>query len=237
MKHKKLLVEEVTSNIDTLNEDVNGKKSLYMVGPFLQAEDRNRNGRIYGRSLIEREVNKYKSLVESNEAIGEFQHPDHGEINLNNAAIMIKSLVMDGNLAIGKALVMEELTAGNLLGKLLRYGVRLGVSSRGTGDVDENNYVCENYNLITIDAVYMPSAPLAYTDAIYESVEQHSNWVLNKKTGLLVEKKNIYSYEQIKDLKDDIIKQESSIKQFKSSLDNFGSKTISMAFKNYINNL
>lgn len=184
----KLLNEDCISEQKTITESVNGQHHMYITGPFLMAVTKNRNGRIYPKHIIEREVEKFQSLIESREAVGELSHPDSGEINPDRAAILITNLHMDGDLGMGKAKVLST-PCGKILESLLNDGVRMGVSSRGTGELDKNNVVCENFSLLTIDAVYMPSAQVAYSDAMYESVQYCSKWVLNESTGLYVEKK------------------------------------------------
>lgn len=191
---------------------------MYITGPFLQAVTVNRNGRSYPRHIIEREVRKFQNLIESREALGELSHPDSGEINPDRAAILIVDLHMDENLALGKAKVLST-PCGKILESLLNDGVRMGVSSRGTGNLDKNNVVCEDYALLTIDAVYMPSAQCAYTDALYESVKNMTKWVLDEKSGLLIEKK---------------IEIDEATKKFIKTVDKHGSKEIVEAFKELI---
>ena len=126
-------------------------------GPFLQSCDRNRNGRIYPKQLIEREVKQFNSLIESREALGELNHPqDRAEIDPREAAIRITYLQMDDKLAMGKALVLNTRN-GKELQALLEGGCKMGVSSRGTGNLLEDNVVADDFHLITIDAVYLPS--------------------------------------------------------------------------------
>ena len=205
----KLLNEDCISEQKTITENVGNQQHMYITGPFLQAVTRNRNGRVYPQHIIEREVGKFQSLIESREAVGELSHPDSGEINPDRAAILITDLHMDGNLGMGKAKVLST-PCGKILESLLNDGVRMGVSSRGTGNLGKDNVVCEDFNLLTIDAVYMPSAQVAYSDAIYESVEYVSNWVLNEATGLYVEKRE---------------KIDKAAKEFKKKVDNKGCST------------
>ena len=187
---KKLFNEQCSAPVDcnVLEESVGTmkKQHMYISGPFLQAEDRNRNGRIYPQKIIEREVKLFNQLIESHEALGELDHPDYAEIKSKASAIRITELAMDKNLALGKALVLDTRN-GKELQALLEGGCKMGVSSRGTGNLLEGNIVADDYHMITIDAVYMPSAQAAYTDAIYESVQQTTNWVLNESLGLYVE--------------------------------------------------
>lgn len=211
----KLLNEDCISEQKTITENVGNTQHMYITGPFLQAVTRNRNGRVYPQRIIEREVGKFQSLIESREAVGELSHPDSGEINPDRAAILITDLHMDGNLGIGKAKVLST-PCGKILESLLNDGVRMGVSSRGTGNLGKDNVVCEDFSLLTIDAVYMPSAQCAYSDAIYESIQSTVKWILDEKSGLLIEKK------------EDISK---AAEKFNKTVDKEGSKAIVDAFK------
>ena len=217
----KLLNEDCISEQKTITENVGNSQHMYITGPFLQAVTRNRNGRVYPQHIIEREVNKFQSLIESREAVGELSHPDSGEINPDRAAILITDLHMDGNLGMGKAKVLST-PCGKILESLLNDGVRMGVSSRGTGNLGKDNVVCEDFSLLTIDAVYMPSAQVAYSDAIYESIQSTVKWVLDEKSGLLIEKK------------EDISK---AAEKFNKTVDKEGSKAIVDAFKEFLGRL
>ncbi len=217
----KLLNEDCISEQKTITENVGNTQHMYITGPFLQAVTRNRNGRVYPQHIIEREVGKFQSLIESREAVGELSHPDSGEINPDRAAILITDLHMDGNLGMGKAKVLST-PCGKILESLLNDGVRMGVSSRGTGNLGKDNVVCEDFSLLTIDAVYMPSAQVAYSDAIYESIQNTVKWVLDEKSGLLIEKK------------EDISK---AAEKFNKTVDKEGSKAIVDAFKEFLSRL
>ena len=221
MTPMKLLNEEYIAETKTVNEELNGKRTMYISGPFLQAVSRNRNGRVYPVPIIEREVNSFQSLIQSREAIGELNHPETGDINPDRAAILITELHMDDNLALGKAKVLST-PSGKILESLINDDVRMGVSSRGIGDVDKSNIVCENYKLITIDAVFRPSAEAAYTDAMYESVKYATQWVLNESTGLYIEKK---------------ISVEKSAEKFIKKVDKKGSKAVTEAFIEFLKSL
>ncbi len=218
MDAKKLLNEAAISEAKVLNEETNGIKHMYISGPFLQAVETNRNGRVYPRTIIEREVNKFQALIESRESIGELNHPESITIDPERSCILITELKMDGNLAIGKAKVLTT-PCGKILESLLNDGVRMGVSSRGTGNLTEGNMVADDYSLATIDAVYMPSAQVAYADAMYESVQYASKWVLNEATGLYIEKRE---------------KVDEAIKAFNKKVDDIGSKIIVDAFKDWL---
>lgn len=247
---KKLLNEEAAcaEPEHMIVESKSGYKYMYICGPFLQAEDRNRNGRIYKKSLIEREVNGFQNLIKTRESLGELNHPDTGEINPKQAAILITDLEMDGNIAMGKAKVLRSAN-GKELQTLIEDGVRMGVSSRGTGNLLEDNIVADDFHLITIDAVYMPSAQIAYTDAIYESVQRTTEWVLNESKTFYVEREIIVEHNGKTFTKDEdgdpmeIIsptKAETvaiAAEQFKKRVDRKGSKEIKNAFADWFKTL
>lgn len=190
-------------------------KFMYISGPFMGAEKRNRNGRIYKRDIIAREVNKLQKAISSHEAVGELEHPDTQKISSDRAAILITDLHMDGDFAMGRARVLPT-PCGKILEGLIRGGVHMGVSSRGTGSLGNDNIVCEDFNLITIDAVFMPSCPDAYVEAVNES----SKWVLDESTNLYIEKK---------------VSIDEARKAFQKKLDTYGSKAVVAAFKDYLN--
>jgi len=221
MENRKLLNEQAISESKVLNEETNGVKRMYISGPFMMAESQNRNGRTYSKQIIEREVNKFQALIESHEALGELSHPDTIEISPERSAILITELKMDDNLAIGKAKVLST-PNGKILESLLSDGVRMGVSSRGTGNLTEGNMVAEDYSLVTIDAVYMPSAQVAYTDPMYESVQYVSKWVLNEATGLYIEQREKVFEAQ---------------KKFNKAVDDGGSKKIIKAFQEFLKSI
>jgi len=218
----KLLNEGFINDVTTKHDDGDGK-SLFIEGVFMGAEKKNRNGRIYHRQIIEREVERFNHQIESNEALGELEHPDTSKVNPKEAAIKIIKLRMDEDFAMGKAKVLDYLPNGFMLAGLLR-DVRMGVSSRGVGDVNEDTGIVEsNFHLITIDAVFGPSCPDAYVNAVNESYE----WVLNESTNLYVERLVEKHPEQI------IKTLEPAKEAFDKKLDKGGSKAIAEAFKEF----
>lgn len=243
---KKLLNEESLNEVDheILEESVGNvkKHNMYISGPFLQSTSRNRNGRIYPKKLIEREVNQFNSLIESREALGELNHPtDRAEIDPREAAIRITYLQMDNELAMGKALVLNTRN-GKELQALLEGGCKMGVSSRGTGNLLEDNVVADDFHLITIDAVYLPSGQTCYTDAMYESVQRVTEWVLNESLGLYVERETGNNANQmVNDIQvtspekaEQIVR---ATEQFNKKIDRKGSKEIREAFKEWFKTL
>jgi hypothetical protein len=221
-EYKKLLNESFIN--DATSSKAEDGKTLYIEGVFMGAEKRNRNGRIYPRPLIEREVKTFNKLIESNEALGELEHPETSKVNPKEAAIKIISLKMDEDFAIGKAKVLDYMPNGHMLAKLLE-DVRMGVSSRGVGDVNESTGIVEsNFHLITIDAVYGPSCEAAYVNAVNESYE----WVLNESTNLYVEHLVTKTPDEIGALI------EPAHKEFQKRLDNQGTKAVTEALKDFM---
>ncbi len=170
----KLITEEIES-VEIITEEKNGIKTLYIQGPFLQAEVTNRNGRNYPLSIMEREVKRYSdNFVRKGRALGELGHPDGPTVNLDRVSHMITSLHREGNNFIGKAKLLDT-PMGNIAKSLLGEGVTLGVSSRGIGSLVERNgikYVGEDFMLATAaDIVADPSAPDAFVQGIMEGKE------------------------------------------------------------------
>ena len=170
----KLIAEEIES-VEIIAEEKNGKKSLYITGPFLQAEVVNRNKRFYPLETMCNEVARYnKSFTDKGRALGELGHPDGPSINLDRVSHKIVSLTQEGNNFIGKAQILST-PMGKIAESLLSEGVKLGVSSRGMGsikNVDGVNHVGEDFMLATAaDIVADPSAPDAFVDGIMEGKE------------------------------------------------------------------
>jgi len=181
----KLITEEIES-VEIITEEKNGVQSLYITGPFLQAEVTNRNGRCYPFSILEREVKRYNdTFIKNGRALGELGHPDGPTVNLDRVSHMITSLHSEGNNFVGKAKILDT-PMGNIAKSLLGEGVKLGVSSRGIGSLVEKNgvrYVADDFMLATAaDIVADPSAPDAFVQGIMEGKE----WVWEG--GILKEK-------------------------------------------------
>jgi hypothetical protein len=165
------------SNVTTLTEENDGKKELFIEGIFMQAEKKNRNGRIYPKRILEREVNKYvDSHVTPRTALGELNHPTSPSINPERASHLITQLRLEGNDFIGKAKVLST-PVGQIVRNLIEDGVQLGVSSRGLGSLKEgaNSYkgskvVQSDFRLVTVDVVSDPSAHDAWVNGVFESV-------------------------------------------------------------------
>jgi hypothetical protein len=180
------LITENIEDIQILTEEKDGKQHLYIEGVFLQSEIKNRNGRIYPFSVLEKEVNRYnEEYVSKGRALGELGHPDGPTVNLDRVSHRITSLKAEGTNFIGKARILDT-PMGNIAKSLLGEGVKLGVSSRGMGSIDRKedvSYVMDDFMLATAaDIVADPSAPDAFVNGIMEGKE----WVWDN--GILKEK-------------------------------------------------
>lgn len=169
------LITELNEDVKCIVEEKEGQKKFFITGPFIQTEQQNRNGRIYGRSIMEKEVRRYnEQYVNTNRALGELGHPDGPSINLDRVSHKIVSLKQEGNDFIGKAEILGT-PMGVIARNLLESGVRLGVSTRGMGSVAQKNgvtYVQDDFHLATAaDIVADPSAPDAFVQGIMEGVE------------------------------------------------------------------
>ena len=172
------LIKEITETVNYITEDANGQKVLHIEGPFLVAERKNKNGRLYEYNTMRKEVDRYtQEYINKNRAFGELGHPDTPTINLERTAILIKSLTEDGNQWIGKARILDT-PMGNIARNLIEGGAQLGVSSRGMGSlkmVNGVNVVQPDFYLATAaDIVADPSAPGAFVQGIMEGKE----WML-----------------------------------------------------------
>lgn len=178
------LIREQVEDVNYLIEEVEGKgKNYYIEGVFCQAEQKNRNGRVYPYSVLNREVSRYNSeYVSKNRALGELGHPDTPSINLDRVSHMITKLYPDGNNFIGKAKIMDT-PMGNIAKGLLDGGVKLGVSTRGVGSLKPHNgyqLVQDDFKLaVGADIVADPSAP----DAFVEGIMENYDWWLDSATG------------------------------------------------------
>jgi len=172
------LIKEINETVNYLTEDSDGKKSLFIEGPFLVAETKNRNGRLYEFNTMKKEVARYtESYINKQRAFGELGHPETPTINLDRVSHMIVGLREDGNTWIGKAKILDT-PMGNIARSLIEGGAQLGVSSRGMGslkNVNGVNVVQPDFYLATAaDIVADPSAPGAFVQGIMEGKE----WML-----------------------------------------------------------
>lgn len=145
-------------------------KTLYMKGIFIQGGVKNANERVYPVAEIEKAVDTLnKQITEGYSVLGEVDHPDDLKINLDRVSHMITSMWMDGPNGYGKLKILPT-PMGNLVRTMLESGVKLGVSSRGSGNVNDGDGRVSDFEIITVDVVAQPSAPNAYPKAIYEGV-------------------------------------------------------------------
>ena len=214
----KLITEEI-EQVEVIVESRNGKKNLYIEGVFLQSEMKNRNGRMYPKSTLAREVGRYnENFVQKGRALGELGHPDGPTVNLDRVSHKIVSLKESGNNFIGKAKILST-PMGKIASNLLGEGVKLGVSSRGVGSLSKTNegysVVGEDFTLATAaDIVADPSAPDAFVDGIMEGKE----WVWDG--GIIRERLASKTYKQINTLVDQNKLDEQKLSVFQDFLAN-----------------
>jgi len=175
----KLIAEYNDQSLECIVEaKEGGGKNHFIEGIFMQSEQKNRNGRIYPKAIMEQAVGKYvKEQVNTKRAVGELNHPDGPTVNLDKVSHLITNLEWKGNDVVGKAQILDT-PMGNIVKGLLEGGVQLGVSTRGMGSLEQRNgtmYVKDDFILNTVDIVQDPSAPTAFVNGIMEGVE----WVWN----------------------------------------------------------
>jgi hypothetical protein len=172
------LIKEIFEEVEYITEETDGKKSMYISGPFLVSEQKNKNGRMYKYDTLKKEVNRYtEEYIKKNRAFGELGHPETPTINLDRVSHMIVSLSENGTNWVGKAKILDT-PMGNIARNLIEGGAQLGVSSRGMGslkNVNGVNIVQGDFHLATAaDIVADPSAPGAFVHGIMEGKE----WML-----------------------------------------------------------
>ena len=171
------LITETIENIEVLTEERNGKKDYKIKGIFMQADIKNRNGRIYPVGTLAKEVKRYnEQFINKKRAFGELGHPDGPTVNLERVSHMITSLKPEGKNFVGEAKIMDT-PYGKIVKNLIDEGAQLGVSSRGMGSLVQKNganYVGKDFYLATAaDIVADPSAP----DAFVEGIMENKEWV------------------------------------------------------------
>ena len=193
------LITEMNEDIQFLTEadEKTGKKNYFIEGVFMQAEQKNRNGRVYPTGVLFPVVEKYtQTYVKENRAMGELNHPQGPTVNLDRVSHMIKDLNPSGRDIVGKAKVMET-PMGKIAMNLIDEGARLGVSSRGMGSLKLNssgiNEVQKDFMLAAVDIVADPSAPNAFVNGIMEGRE----WIWNN--GVLQEKQIAQYHKEMKE--------------------------------------
>ena len=181
----KLIAEFNETISPVITEAKNGQKEYFIEGVFMQSDIKNRNGRVYPKAIMEKEVNRYKKeFVEKDRAFGELGHPEGPTINLDKVSHLIQSLDLEGKNYVGKAKVLST-PNGEIVKALINDGAKLGVSSRGLGSLEQKGnaqYVKDDFQLATAgDIVADPSAPEAFVEGIMEGVE----WVMEN--GILTQ--------------------------------------------------
>ena len=175
----KLIAEYTEDQLEVVTEATkDGGKKYAIEGVFMSAEQKNRNGRIYPRPVMESAVGKYvNEQVSKGRAVGELNHPEGPTVNLDKVSHKIESLTWSGNDVVGKATILET-PMGQIVRGLLDGGVKLGVSTRGMGSLESRNGVMMvkgDFLLNAVDIVQDPSAPSAFVNGVMEGVE----WVWN----------------------------------------------------------
>jgi hypothetical protein len=172
----KLLLEQF-DNIESLVENTNEGKKLYIEGIFAQADKKNRNGRIYRKDILENQIEKFvNEKVKTNRALGNLDHPATPQVDPKEASHRITEMIWSGSDVNGKAIILNT-PVGNIVRGLLEGGTQLGVSTRGAGSVrmiNGINEVQKDYTMSTVDIVTNPSGIDCFVDALMESVD----WVV-----------------------------------------------------------
>ena len=181
----KLIAEEIQEVEYIVEEKEDGKKDMKIRGIFMQADKKNRNGRVYPLPVLQKEVKRYnKEFVAEGRAFGELGHPEGPTVNFDRVSHMITKLEADGKNFVGEAKLLGT-PMGEIAKALIKDGGKLGVSSRGMGSLESKggaNYVKDDFYLATAaDIVADPSAPQAFVEGIMEGKE----WVWSN--GILKE--------------------------------------------------
>lgn len=195
-----------------IEENEKGQKEYFIEGIFMQSEIKNRNGRVYPKEVMQKEVKRYvKEFVEKDRAFGELGHPEGPTINLDKVSHMITKLEEDGNNYVGRAKILST-PNGQIVRNLIDDGAKLGVSSRGLGSLEQKGgaqYVKDDFQLATAgDIVADPSAPEAFVNGIMEGTE----WVYEN--GLLTARQFDEMRDEIRSAKSNKL-EEVTIRQWK----------------------
>jgi hypothetical protein len=176
--------------VESVKEEGSDKKNLFMKGIFIQGGVKNANERVYPVPEIEQAVVTLNEQIrDGNSVLGEIDHPDDLKINLDRVSHIITEMWMDGANGFGKLKIIPT-PMGQLAATMLENGVKLGVSSRGSGNVDEGTGKVSDFEIVTVDIVAQPSAPNAYPKAIYEGLMnmRHGHGVLDNLKGANLDK-------------------------------------------------
>jgi len=178
------LITETVEEVAYLTENKDGEKQFFIEGVFMQAEQKNKNGRVYPRQILSKEANRYlNEYVNKNRALGELNHPTGPSVNLDRVSHKIIWLNENNNDFYGKAKILDT-PCGQIVKNLMNENIKMGVSTRGMGSLEKRggvNFVKEDFMLAAIDIVADPSAPNAFVNGIMEGKE----WVWDN--GLLRE--------------------------------------------------
>lgn len=171
----KLIAEYLDTDLEIVSEaNASGGKNLFIEGTFMESDQKNQNGRVYPKPILEAAVRKYiTDMVMTKRAVGELNHPEGPSINLDKVSHIIESLSWQGNNVVGKARVLST-PMGDIVRGLLEGGVRLGVSTRGMGSLVQTEgtmIVQSDFTLRAVDVVQDPSAPTAFVNGILEGVD------------------------------------------------------------------
>lgn len=168
-----ILIEQTFDGVETLVESSGNSKKTYLAGTFMESGRKNRNGRVYKKTCLEVAANKINDAASiGRHILGHIDHPSHLQIQLDEVAIKLTEARMVGNNVWCKAEVLEGVPKGQILKGLLDAGIQVGVSSRGSGQVNESTGLVESFNFVTVDVVSQPSAN-AYPETIQEQLEMY----------------------------------------------------------------
>lgn len=187
----RLFVDSVTETTEVITEATSsGEKKYFIEGIFAQADLKNRNGRIYPKSVLEKAIKEYQPMIEARRSIGELNHPASPSVNPERASHLIEKLVWEGNNVTGRAKILTSLPMGKIAKALIDEGVKFGVSTRGLGSVTESKdakIVGSDFVMNTIDLVSDPSGIDCFVEGIMEGKEwafdpTTSMWIVAEKT-------------------------------------------------------
>ena len=168
------LITETIEEVAYLTENANGEKQHFIEGVFMQAEQKNKNGRVYPKPILVKEAQRYVTeYVNKNRALGELNHPTGPSVNLDRVSHKVTWLYENNNDFYGKAKILDT-PCGQIVKNLMNEGIKLGVSTRGMGSLEKRggvNVVKEDFMLAAIDIVADPSAPNAFVNGIMEGRE------------------------------------------------------------------
>lgn len=220
----KLITETIEQDVEIITEAATGdaKKSYFIEGIFMQADLKNRNGRVYPGSILENEMKRYnKDFIQTKRALGELGHPNGPQINADRVSHVITEMKRDGNNFYGKAKILST-PFGNIVKNFIDEGVKIGVSTRGLGSVKQTNEgimeVQNDFHLATVDIVTDPSGPNCFVNGILENTEYFfdiatSSWLTADPSKIQTEDyKSLYETAMIK-----LEKLEALIKEMKKA--------------------